>query len=105
MSRKRRPSHHEDGSLPIASSSHSFFYDNYCKLSVGERQAIMKPTPEKEECPSDDEIFVMDDCAAAMLLMNLSCSPKSPNLVTNHFVAKAGKAHDQGKLSTDFVNN
>lgn len=33
------------------------------------------------DCEEEDDDPVMDDCMAAMVLMSLSCSPKSPLLL------------------------
>lgn len=83
MSRKRPPSDiDEDDNLSVASSSLSFDHHHHHKLLHSDMKT-------NNDLPSDDEtIFVMDDCAAALLLMNLSCSPKSPNVLVNRITEK-----------------
>lgn len=60
------------------------------------------PTPQstrKRRPSSPDGTDVMDDCAAAMVLMSLSCSPKSPRLPNYNFDAGLQLSHSWTEFS------
>ncbi|GBN72860.1 hypothetical protein AVEN_136187-1 [Araneus ventricosus] len=53
------------------------------KSSVGEFTTLSQRTNDGRKRRSSADDGVMDDCMAAMVLMSLSCSPKSPCLPIN----------------------
>lgn len=60
------------------------------------------PTPQsnrKRRPSSPDDTDIMDDCAAAMVLMSLSCSPKSPRLPNYNFDAGLHLSHSWTEFS------
>lgn len=72
MSRKRPPED-DDDNVSIASSSQSFCV-----------KGLSLPRTRSHQTVSSEDL-VMDDCAAAMVLMSLSCSPKSPVDLLNRY--------------------